>query len=296
MRPVISRAQPSRGAQRDDLPESGASAARPNLLPLIFFGSPKGGVGKTTVAANVAAGLAQLGFAVTVIDLDPQNALRLHFGVPLQDAAGFAWSLVNPYAAPPWHSFLRPSQWGIKLLPFGEVDTVTALAVADALSQHPDRLTQIFQALLADPRQMLLVDSPPGPSSALSAALPYVDLLVCVLLADAISASLLPSIEAGRAFGPGTQAGTDGGRIRYVLNQFEPASRLSRATAEAIRPYLGNRLLGEIRRDEFVAEAAASQCPLPFFAPACMAAADIANISRSIAGAFGFAAQWSPMR
>jgi cellulose synthase operon protein YhjQ len=294
--PVIHGPQPDRRAAQDASHKSRSSVARPNLLPLIFFGSPKGGVGKTTVAANVAAGLAQLGFAVTVIDLDPQNALRLHFGVPLQDAAGFAWSLVNPYASAPWHSFLRQSQWGINILPFGEMDTVAALAVADALGKHPERLTQIFQAMLNDPRQMLLVDSPPGPSSALSAALPYVDLLVCVLLADAISASLLPSIEAGRAFGPGTQAGADGGRIRYVLNQFEPGSRLSRATAEAIRPYLGNRLLGEIRRDECVAEAAASQCPVPFFAPSCIAAADIAGISRNIAGAFGFAAQWSPMR
>ncbi len=282
--------------RRDVFHESRPTVARPNLLPLIFFGSPKGGVGKTTVAANVAAALAQLGFQVTVIDVDPQNALRLHFGVPLQDAAGFAWSLVNPYDSPPWHSFLRQSQWGINILPFGEMDTVAALAVADALARHPERLTQIFQALLADPRQMVLVDSPPGPSAALSAALPYVDLLVCVLLADAISASLLPSIEAGRAFGPGTQAGTDGGRIRYVLNQFDPASRLSRATAEAIRPYLGNRLLGEIRRDECVAEAAASQCPVPFFASACIAAADIASIARSIATAFGFAPQWSPAR
>ena len=247
------------------------------------------------MAANVAGALAQLGFRVTVIDLDPQNALRLHFGVPLQDTAGFAWSLVNPQAAPPWTSFLRRSQWGIDLLPFGETDTIGAMAVADALARYPERLTQIFQAFAADPRHMLLVDSPPGPSAALSAALPYVDMLVCVLLADAISASLLPSIEAGRAFGPGTQAGTDGGRIRYVLNQCEPGSRLSRATAEAIRPYLGNRLLGEIRRDELVAEAAASQCPLPFFAPSCIATGDIASIAQGIAAAFGLAAQWNPM-
>jgi cellulose synthase operon protein YhjQ len=242
----------------------------------------------------VAAGLAQLGFRVTVIDLDPQNALRLHFGVPLHDTAGFAWSLANPHAAPPWTSFLRRSHWGIDVLPFGETDTIGAMAVADALARFQERLIQILQALTADPRHMLLVDSPPGPSSALSAALPCVDMLVCVLLADAISASLLPSIEAGRAFGPGTQAGTDGGRIRYVLNQYESGSRLSRATAEAIRPYLGNRLLGEIRREELVAEAAASQCPLPFFAPTCMASADIASIAQSIAAAFGFATQWNP--
>ena len=258
------------------------------LLPLIFFGSPKGGVGKTTVTANVAAALAQLGFAVTVIDLDPQNALRLHFGVPLQDTAGFAWSLAHP-AAPPWQAFLRPTPWAIDLLPFGDTDMAGALAVAEALGRYPERLTRILQELLADPRRMVVIDSPPGPSHAMSAALPFVDMLVCVLLADAVSAALIPSIDSGRAFGPGTQFGQEGGRVRYVLNQFDPASRLSRATAEAVRPHLGPRLLGEMRRDEFVAEAAASQCPLPFFAPMSGSANDIAQITQGIAAAFGLA-------
>jgi cellulose synthase operon protein YhjQ len=234
--------------------------------------------------------LAQLGFGVTVIDLDPQNALRLHFGVPLQDAGGFAWSLAQPWNAPPWQNCLRQTQWGINLLPFGEVDTVGAAAVSDALLHYPERLTGILQALQADPQHMVVIDSPPGPSPALAAALPFVDMLICVLLADAISASLIPSIDAGRAFGPGTQIGQDGGRIRYVLNQFDLNSRLSRATADAIRPHLGPRLLGEVRRDDFVAEAAANQCPLPFFAPMSGPANDIAQITQGIAAAFGLAA------
>ena len=257
---------------------------------MLFFGSPKGGVGKTTVAANVAAALAQLGFGVTVIDLDPQNALRLHFGIPLQDTGGFAWSLAQPWAAPPWQSCYRQTQWGVGLLPFGQMDTVGAMTVSDALAQYPERLTGILQALQNDPSHIVVIDSPPGPSPALSAALPFVDMLVCVLLADAISASLIPSIDAGRAFGPGTQLGQEGGRIRYVLNQFDTNSRLSRATAEAIRPYLGQRLLGEVRRDEFVAEAAANQCPLPFFAPQSGSASDIFQITQGIAGAFGLSA------
>jgi cellulose synthase operon protein YhjQ len=264
-------------------------------VPLLFFGSPKGGVGKTTVAANVAAAFAQLGFAVTVIDLDPQNALRLHFGIPLQEESGFAWTLLHPVGAPPWQAFLRPTQWGIGLLPFGQMDMPSALAVADSLAHFPDRFTRILQDLLADPRQIVVIDSPPGPSSALAAALPFVDMLVCVLLADAISAALIPGIDAGRAFGPGTQLGQEGGRIRYVLNQFDPASRMSRATAEAIRPYLGARLLGEVRRDESVAEAAANQCPLPFFAPTSGSAFDIAQITHGIASAFGLVASRNSM-
>jgi CO dehydrogenase nickel-insertion accessory protein CooC1 len=38
--------------------------------------SPKGGVGKTTVTANLAAELTKSGEHVLALDLDPQNALR----------------------------------------------------------------------------------------------------------------------------------------------------------------------------------------------------------------------------
>lgn len=45
----------------------------------------KGGVGKTTTAANVGAALARSGRRVLLIDLDPQAHLTLHFGVELTD-------------------------------------------------------------------------------------------------------------------------------------------------------------------------------------------------------------------
>jgi chromosome partitioning protein len=41
----------------------------------------KGGVGKTTTAANLSHALAIKGYRVTMIDLDPQNQLASHFGV-----------------------------------------------------------------------------------------------------------------------------------------------------------------------------------------------------------------------
>lgn len=46
---------------------------------LLFTG--KGGVGKTTTAVNLGAGLAELGQRVLMIDLDPQAHMTLHLGI-----------------------------------------------------------------------------------------------------------------------------------------------------------------------------------------------------------------------
>ena len=107
--------------------------------------------------------------------------------------------------------------------------------------------------ILADPSVLLIVDTPPGPSTGLAAILPMTDLLLTVLLADAASVALIPAIEQGRAYGAASASIAARQGMAFALNQVDPRSRLSRATAEAARRHLGSKLLGMVYRDENVA-------------------------------------------
>ncbi|WP_376090934.1 cellulose synthase operon protein YhjQ/BcsQ [Roseomonas sp. CCTCC AB2023176] len=251
-------------------------------MSLICFASPKGGVGKTTLAANVADGLQRLGHRVLAIDLDPQNALRLHFGVSLMDRTGLMAELT---AKPDWHDHLRQTESGVQLIAHGALDLRGALSLAASLDADADLLAGPVRQMLSDPGLVVVADLPPGPSQALAILAPMATMVIGILQAEAISAALVPEIESGRFLGTGTMAALLAGRLRVVLNSVDLNSRLSRASAEAVARHLGFRMLGAISREETVAEALACQRLLLEHAPDSRAASDLREVARLVASA-----------
>ena len=251
-------------------------------MSLICFASPKGGVGKTTLAANVADGLVRLGHRVLAIDLDPQNALRLHFGVSLMDRVGFVAGLRD---RPEWRDHLRETESGVGLIAHGALDLRGALDLAAALDGDGDLLAAPMRDMLSDPGLTVVADLPPGPSQALAVLAPMSTMVIGILQAEAISAALVPEIESGRFLGTGTMAALLAGRLRVVLNAVDLNSRLSRASAEAVARHLGFRMLGAVSREESVAEALACQRLILDHAPDSRAASDLREVARLVASA-----------
>ncbi|MDB5370900.1 MAG: Cellulose synthase operon protein YhjQ [Roseomonas sp.] len=248
-------------------------------MPLICFASPKGGVGKTTLSANVTDLLRRNGRIPLALDLDPQNSLRLHFGMPVTDQAGFC---ANLQRRPEWRQHLRQAASGTLLLPHGAIELRQSLEHAVALEREPGLLAAPLRDILADPRVVVVADMPPGPSQALAILMPMASLVVTVLQSSAISAAMLNEIEAGRFLGSGTMAALFAGRLQFVLNGVDMNSRLSRGAAEAVARHLGPRLLGAISQDDAVAEALASQRLVHEVAPHSRAAEDMRQVARAI--------------
>lgn len=246
-------------------------------MSLICVCSPKGGVGKTTLTANLTYAFARAGLKVLALDFDVQNALRLHFGVPLKDERGY---VAKATESADWSQNVLGVTSNIFVLPYGEVTEAQRLAFEDNLANDEHFLRRGLSALLNYPGLVIIADFPPGPSAALKAITPLADLHLITLLADTASMSTLAHIEQHRLTG-GPLNNRHG--QRYVINQSDSRRQVSRDVTAFMEQRLGDELLGFIHRDESVVEANASQQSIFDFNPHSAAAFDVDIIAKKIA-------------
>ena len=224
-------------------------------MTVITVISMKGGVGKTTVTSNLGAMLAKLGQHVLLIDLDPQNALRLHCGIPVHESDGIARHAQDGM---PWDDLHFRTPDGLRVLPFGNVSEEECLDLERHLVDHPEWLRDNLARLHLERDAVILVDTPPGPSIYLQQALSVADMVLVVLLTDAGSYAVLPATETLLRHYATFRHGFMGSY--YVLNQVDASKTLSRDVMEVVKHDLGPRCMPfPIHRDEAVSESLAYQ-------------------------------------
>ncbi|KAE9650212.1 cellulose synthase operon protein YhjQ [Pseudomonas fluorescens] len=220
------------------------TALRPTVVALV---SVNGGVGRSTLATALSSGLQRLGESVVALDLDPQNALRQHFGVDHELPGLARSSLLNT----PWNTILQSGFAGCQVIPFGDADTQQQENLQRWLTREPKWLAQRLAALDLSERHTVIVDTPAGNNVYLHQALSVADIVLvvaqpnaaCLGTLDQLDALLAPHLERARP-----------PRCHLVINQLDENSAFNLDMLDAFKLRRSDYPLEVIHRDPAISE------------------------------------------
>ncbi len=216
------------------------------MAKIISVANQKGGVGKTTTAINIAAGLAKAGRRTLVVDFDPQcNATS---GLGVEPAHRHPLLSGKPLA----ESVAETSQPGLHVLPGSQ-----SLADADALSaSNRQRASALRQQLAGDLGQFdfVFLDCPPSLGQLTRAALgASAEIYIPIQCEYFAMEGLSQIIELARQ----TKA-RDNNRLEVggiVLTMHDPSLELANEVAQEVRGYFEDTVFETmIPRDVSISE------------------------------------------
>ena len=239
-------------------------------MQVIALVSGKGGVGKTTVTANLAIALGQHRKRVLVIDLDPQNAVSIHLGLDPNEIAGLAREGISPES-------VFESPFGVNFIPFGNVSDEELAEFEAVLRGDPEFIQKGLMAL--DPRQIdyVLIDTPPGATVFLKQALYAAQKAIAVVLADAASFTTIPKLLSLTT--EHTSGRSDFKGLNLLVNQMTEKSVLGQQVRAALYDNYAHIMVPvAIHKDASVAEALAYERPVLEYNPTGKASLDINDL------------------
>lgn len=141
---------------------------RPETTRVITVANQKGGVGKTTTTVNIAAGLAQAGLNVLVIDNDPQGNASTALGVEHRAGTPSVYEVLvdgDPLESAVQRCPDIPTLWCVPAtidLSGAEIELVSLVSRETRLRRALDDYFAARAARGEDPIDYVLVDCPPS--------------------------------------------------------------------------------------------------------------------------------------
>jgi chromosome partitioning protein len=149
----------------------------------VVIASQKGGVGKTTVALNLAVALAERGRRTLLADLDPQGAIGLSLAKGDTELAGLA-ELISGLATPA-EAVVTTRLTGLKLLPRGRLDATDVDSFETEVAR-PGALERALTAC-AEACDVVIIDTPSGLGRVTTSALACADFALLAFQTESLA-------------------------------------------------------------------------------------------------------------
>ncbi len=220
----------------------------------------RGGVGTSSLLAAVGYALESLGERVLMIDMCPENMLRLHFNLPVAESGGWARAMLD---GEDWYGQAWSLSPTLQLLPYGQLTHAESMLIEGQLIDDPF-LWSRRQANLATHYDWILFDIPQrltGHSMIGPCQFP-----IQIAQADAACHVLLLQPSASS--------------LPLLVNRFDPGSQLQRDLLLIWRESHASRLLPlTVHADEALSESLAFKQPVGQYAPDSLAAQDALSLA-----------------
>lgn len=208
----------------------------------------KGGVGKTSITANLGHALALLGKRVMVIDLDPQGQLSTSLGIFRPPTHGIDEVMLNQM---PLEAVTLHTRDNMVLIPSGESLGEVERHRDDGLARS--RLLQEALERGTPDKDFLLFDCPPASGLLTANALLAADEALIPVTGDYLGlngvAHLMATLKRFTAFRQSPL------QQWIVVSRFHPRRRLSREVLEKLLAHFTDRVLAtQIREAAVMAE------------------------------------------
>jgi chromosome partitioning protein len=219
---------------------------RPPGPRVLTVANQKGGVGKTTSAVNIAAGLALHGLQVCVLDLDPQGNASTALGVEHPVGTPSTYDVLLSGAA--LADLAQPVEFSenLRCVP-ATLDLAGADIELTSQVAREYRLHRAVQAFLeaGDPPDYLFIDCPPSLGlltlNALVAAREVLIPIQCEYYALEGLAQLMNTVELVRS-----HLNPDLAVTTVLLTMYDSRTRLADQVAAEVRTHFGELVLNPV--------------------------------------------------
>ena len=238
-------------------------------MTTLVISSQKGGVGKTTVAVNLAYSLARRGWRVLLVDADPQGGVGFSLSEKARDAKGFFNLLNGTGTDDPNQLTLSTRTEDFRLLMSGNADLFLGEEEPQDTPELRDRLRELFGSF--SDNDVIVIDSEAGVHGLTRAIMAVSDYLLLPQQAEPLSARSMPRLlrhiaTLRKELGDSTDTPRLAGILLTMVKDEDP---ISSEIEREIREILPTELIleSEIPRDSAFLRASRAGVPVALLRP-----------------------------